>query len=297
MHQLMFKEVTQLKTMFKSWWGRSLAIAILLGSGQSAIALTTVTAEPTHTQSLSSEFASAMIDGLELTTWQLVSYQAADGTTVDAVAEHPATFQFQAGQVTGTTGCNRFFSGYSREGDQLTVNPGGSTLMACLSEALQAQETAILTGLPQVASFVQTGDRLQLFDEAGTILFTLMPQPTAELTDTEWTLTFYNNGRGGLVTPLLDSTITATFNPETGLAGSAGCNNYRATYETDNDGLTIGAAASTRRLCAAPEGIMQQESAFLALLENVTTYAINGDQLELKNAEGTTLARFTTTLS
>jgi heat shock protein HslJ len=165
--------------------------------------------------------------------------------------------------------------------------------MACIDEALAAQESAIMTGLPQVAGYSQTGDQLLLVNSAGTTLFTLTPQPTAELTGTEWTLTFYNNGRGGLTTPILDTTITATFDPEVGLAGSASCNRYRANFETDADGLTIGPAASTRRLCAGPEGIMEQESAFLSLLEDVATYSINGNQLVLKNADGTTLAQFT----
>ena len=286
-----------MKTRLTHWLTRSLAIALMFGSGQSAIALPSVSATTPQTNSNPSEVSLSIINGLELITWQLVSYQAADGTTVNALDAHPATFQFQAGQLSGTTGCNRFFSDYRREGDRLTINQGGSTLMACISEALQTQETAILTGLPQVASFVPMGNQLQLLDAAGVTLFTLTPQPTAALTHTEWTLTFYNNGRSGLATPLANTTATATFDPEVGVSGSAGCNNYRATYETNHDRLTIGPAASTRRLCAAPDGLMQQESTFLALLEEVATYTINGNELDLKNAEGKVLARFTTHLS
>lgn len=286
-----------MNTTLKRWLGRSFAIAILLGSGHSAIAQTPAAATAHPDPMMTSEVSLTMLDPLELITWQLVSYRAADGTTIEGLNEHPATLQFQSGQVSGTTGCNRFFNGYSRAGDRLTINPGGSTLMACIAADLQAQETAILTGLPQVTSYIQAGDRLQLLDSTGATLFTLTPQPTAKLTDSEWTLTVYNNGRGGLTTPLLETTITATFTPAGGLAGAAGCNRYRAPYEANGDTLTIGPAASTRRLCAEPDGIMQQESAFLALLEEVATYTLSGHQLDLKNAEGTTLARFTTNLS
>jgi hypothetical protein len=56
---------------------------------------------------------------LEQTVWQLVSYRDAAGELVTAWADGPATMQFQAGQVTGTTGCNRFFSAYTLTGDCL----------------------------------------------------------------------------------------------------------------------------------------------------------------------------------
>lgn len=280
---------------FKPWLGRSLAIAIVLVSGQSAIATT-----PTVTDSISSHLMTvetiAMEDSLELGTWQLLSYRSDAGATIEAFGERPATFQFQDGRVSGTTGCNRFFSAYTREGNTLEIAAGGSTLMACFPEALAEQETAILSGLPQVTNFAIADQQLTLSDSTGTTLFTLVPQPTASLTQTEWVLAVYNNGRGGLTTPLADTTITATFAPETGLVGSAGCNTYRASYEVDHNGLTIGPAASTRRLCAQPDGIMQQETAFLGLLQDVATYSLEGNQLELKNAEGTTLARFTTTM-
>ena len=50
------------------------------------------------------------------------------------------------------------------------------------------------------------------------------------------------------------------------LSGSASCNNYMATYTVDGDGITIGPAASTRMMCADPEGVMEQEMAYLASL-------------------------------
>ena len=287
-------EVMKLNHTFRQWLGRSLAIAILVGSGQQAFAQTPGSSFVSDAHSTSSAVTVAMLESLESQTWQLVSYRADDSSTVAAFRDRPAIFQFEDGRITGTTGCNRFFSDYSREGDQLTIAPGGSTLMACIDEALAAQEAAILTGLPQVASYTQTGEQLLLVDREGTTLFTLAPQPTAELTGTEWTLTFYNNGRGGLTTPILDTTITATFDSAVGLAGSAGCNRYRANFEMDADSLTIGPAASTRRLCSEPEGIMEQESAFLSLLEEVATYSISGNQLVLKNADSTTLAQFIT---
>ena len=281
--------------MTKHWLHHALMLTCLLGSGQSAIALPPFVTDSTLSHSIPLETV-AMANTLELITWQLIRYRAADGLLVEAFGDRVATFNFQDGQVSGTTGCNRFFNAYTHEGDTLAIMAGGSTLMACFPDVLAEQEAAILTGLPQVVSYSHMGDELWLLDGMGDPLFTLIAQPTAELTHTEWTLTAYNNGRGGIVTLMADTAITATFNEKDGVVGSAGCNDYRAAYQVNQNMLTIGAPASTRRLCPQPDGIMQQETVFLSLLQDVATYTINGNQLELNNAEGTTLARFITDL-
>jgi heat shock protein HslJ len=286
----------EMKGLVKSWWGRSIALTLLVGSGVSAIALPGVAQSPQELPNLSLEVSMAMPHPLEQSVWQLVSYRDAAGELVTAWADGPATMEFREGQVAGTTGCNRFFSSYTLTGTDLAIAPGGSTLMACFPEALAQQETALLAGLGAVASYDLTGDDLRLLDNAGDVVLTLAPQSAAALFNTDWTLTAYNNGRGGLVTPLLDTTITATFDEAGQLSGSAGCNNYRAAFEHLDDTLQIGAAASTRRLCAVPDGTMQQEQDFLALLTEVAAYEIAGNQLTLLNAAGTTLAQFSTTM-
>jgi len=288
-----------MKKLVKSWWGRSLALTLLVGSSVSAIALPSGAQLPfvvAPLRSEKSELSMTMPHLLEQSVWQLVSYRDAHGYTVSAWGEQPATMQFQAGQVTGTTGCNRFFSAFTLSGNALAIAPGGSTLMACFPEALAQQETAMLAGLGAVASYDWTGDELRLLDSTGDIVLTLVPQSAATLLNTDWTLTAYHDGRGGLVTPLRDTTMTARFDEAGRLSGSAGCNTYRAAFEQLDDTLQIGMAASTRRLCAVPDGTMQQEQAFLALLTEVSTYEIAGNQLTLLNAAGTPLAQFSTAM-
>ncbi len=283
-----------MKGLLQSWWGHSLALTMLMGSGIPAIALPSVAQSPTVLPAPIPEGPIAMQNPLEQTVWQLVSYQNANGDTVTAWDEIPATFQFAAGQVTGTTGCNRFFSSYTVADDELAIAVGGSTLMACFPEALAQQESAIFTGMAAVTSYDLVADELQLLNRDGDVVFTLMPQVSATLTNTAWTLTAYNNGRGGLVSPLLETTLTANFDDAGSLAGSAGCNTYRANFEHTDQTLQIGAAASTRRLCAAPEGTMQQEQVFLGLLAAVSSYEIDGNRLTLKDAAGAVLAQFAT---
>lgn len=281
-----------LKSHLKSAWSRSLALAFLLGSGAISIAAPSFAQVPTMSSIPAPAVSMTTSIPLEQTTWQLVSYRDAEGDMVPAWEERPATFQFQAGRLTGTTGCNRFFNAYTLAGDRLTLEPGGSTLMACFPEAIAQQETAILSGLTEVVNHELVAEELRLLNGEGDAVLILTPQISAPLTQTEWQLTAYNNGRGGLVTPLIDTAITATFSDDGELSGSASCNRYRARFVQTNHTLNIEAAATTRRLCATPDGVMQQEQAFLAVLSEVETYVIEGNQLLLQNAAGTTLAEF-----
>jgi heat shock protein HslJ len=112
------------------------------------------------------------------------------------------------------------------------------------------------------------------------------PQAAA-LGDTSWHVTAYNNGEQTLVSPLEGRAITLLFGVDGIVAGSTGCNNYAATYTVEGDRLAVGSAALTRMMCAEPEGIMEQEAAYLAALSSAAAYRIEGDELTLVDAAGT----------
>lgn len=286
-----------MNTIYRCWLGRSLAIALLLAAAPSAIAETTPINTPNQPDTSQPTGDALVPEPLETTVWYLTRYRTEAGTEVAALSDRPATLQFQDGRVAGTTGCNRFFMNYRQTNETLSISGGGSTLMACFPAALAQQEAAILKGLTQVASYTQSENQLRLFDQQNTLLFTLAAEPeavssTAELTNTEWTLVALQGDRDGLIAPLADTTITAIFDGEGSLSGSAGCNTYRAPYDLANNVLTVGPAASTRRFCGEPDGIMQQEDTFLRVLQEVATYTLSNEQLDLKDATGTTLAQF-----
>ena len=56
--------------------------------------------------------------------------------------------------------------------------------------------------------------------------------------------------------------------------------------ETSGSAIQIGAPGATRKVCTAPAGIMEQESAYLAALASASTYRVEGNQLELRDAGG-----------
>jgi len=90
------------------------------------------------------------------------------------------------------------------------------------------------------------------------------------------------------------SEITAEFDSAEGrVHGSAGCNSYFGMYEANEDHLTVGPIGSTEMYCLSPENVMEQETAYLAALGSVATYHIQGDRLEMRNADGTLVLQFT----
>ena len=93
---------------------------------------------------------------------------------------------------------------------------------------------------------------------------------------------------------LSETTVTANFSEDGTLSGSAGCNNYNATYEVDGDNISIGPATATRMFCPEPDGVMEQEVQYLAALETASTYLIEADKMEMRTAEGALAATFRT---
>jgi heat shock protein HslJ len=103
---------------------------------------------------------------------------------------------------------------------------------------------------------------------------------TDNLAGTSWTLATLN-GRSVL------KNTTVTLNFEDGwAAGSDGCNNYTASYKTEGKKISIGPAATTRKMCAEPPNVMEQEIQYLQALTTAATYRIDGWKLELRTAEG-----------
>jgi heat shock protein HslJ len=73
------------------------------------------------------------------------------------------TIEFAEDRVSGTGGCNRFFGGYSVDGDRLTFSAVGSTRMAC-EEEIMRREDAFFAVLNEAQNFRRDGDRLVIRD-------------------------------------------------------------------------------------------------------------------------------------
>jgi heat shock protein HslJ len=102
---------------------------------------------------------------------------------------------------------------------------------------------------------------------------------------TSWNLESYAENGGNVVDVLPGSVVMLDFQA-TQVSGSAGCNNYSGSYQTSGGNIEFGPMAATRKMCAQPLGIMEQESAYLAALEAAAEYDLGGNRLEIKNDRG-----------
>jgi heat shock protein HslJ len=118
--------------------------------------------------------------------------------------------------------------------------------------------------------------------------------PEPRLSGTGWTLTGYVPD-GTLIPALTTTKVTLDFGKDGQITGTAGCNRYFASYEVKGTAITIGHAGSTMMYCGEP-GVMDQESAYLALIGNAKTVGIDGDRLTMADAKGTPILIFTKTV-
>jgi heat shock protein HslJ len=217
---------------------------------------------------------------LENTAWVL---SALPGQTL--VPESPATLRFERGRVSGTDGCNRYSGPYSAKGSELELTPQlASTMMAC-PPAVDAQAKSFIAALTGAGKYRVANDRLELLSADGTVRATLVRQ-SETLAGTAWRITGINNGKQAVVSVLAGSAPTLAFAADGRASGSAGCNSFSSGYTADGAQLKFTQPASTRKMCAEPQGVMEQEQQLLAALETVATARVEGDRLELRRADG-----------
>lgn len=92
---------------------------------------------------------------------------------------------------------------------------------------------------------------------------------------------------GGLFASLIAQPIPAAAQLK-GTAGFGGCNRFTGTYQQNGDRLTFGKMAMTFMACTEE---MDTERDFAAALEQVRSWKILGDHLELFDSSGSLLAR------
>jgi heat shock protein HslJ len=109
---------------------------------------------------------------LEGGEWKL-TYFGSTANPQPAVADSAATLAFDGTRVTGSTGCNRLNGGYTTSGNAITFTPIATTLALCTSDALMAQERAILTALDGTVPYSIVDGKLRIEYDGGaqTLIF------------------------------------------------------------------------------------------------------------------------------
>jgi heat shock protein HslJ len=231
---------------------------------------------------------------LDGTGWTLTGY-VSNGTSLQLLNGTTVTMVFSdAGQITGSAGCNHYFARYEMKGTAVTIGQAGSTEMYCTAPGVMEQESTYLVLLGKAASVTAGDTSLTFTDTKGSPILSfarIVPPAPEPLVGTIWTLdSFYTADAVSSV--IAGTSITAVFDKDGKVTGSAGCNRYFASYTITGTSMSIGSAGSTAMYCTSP-GVGQQESTYLASLGRAATFTITGNRLNLADTKGTTLLSFT----
>jgi heat shock protein HslJ len=121
--------------------------------------------------------ASAAAVPLTGTNWRLT--QIGDQVLDNPAGAAAAGIQLQAqnSRLTGFTGCNRMFGGYSLNGEVLKFDQMGATKMACVEDDRMQLEGRFFEILSQAARWRITNSALELLDDGGKSLATFVAEP------------------------------------------------------------------------------------------------------------------------
>jgi heat shock protein HslJ len=228
------------------------------------------------------------------TGWTLTDY-VSNGTSLQPLNGTTVTMVFSdAGKITGSAGCNHYFASYEMKGTAIAIGQAGSTEMYCSAPGVMEQESVYLVLLSKTASVTAGNTSLTFADAKGNTILSfarIVPPAPSPLVGTTWNLdSFYTADAVSSV--IAGTTITAVFDKDGSVTGSAGCNRYFASYTVTGTSMSIGSAGSTKMYCTSP-GVGQQESTYLASLGRAATFVITGDRLVLADPKGATLLSFT----
>ncbi len=235
---------------------------------------------------------------LEGTNWRLNSMgEASNPQAPVAGADYTAIFVRQSGApsgvMVGTTGCNDYNATYAANLNEIKINLPSRTNNTGCAVGLPEQEAAFFLALNAATTYRILGDNLQITYGEGMVLNFTAFVPPATPEPAGGPLTPLNGTRWWLVamgqTSVLPGTrVTADFsinsNGTTGMiTGSAGCNTYNAAIQGV---FQVGPAATTKKLCPEPAGVMQQESTYLAMLATSNSISQAYNQLLIGTSTG-----------
>ena len=230
---------------------------------------------------------------LEGTLWTLTSLGPVDNPRppvegANITATFSRRYGMPSGLMSGNTGCNDYASAYYANLEDMWINMPGTSSESCTPEMV-SEEMVYFQALDAARSYRILGNELQIFfdDQVLNFVVTAPPAetgPLAPLDGTQWWLYSIDTTRvisGSEITTLLAINadgITGT------ISGSAGCNDYNAEIV----GLfQVSGLIATPSICEQPDGVMEQESAYLAALETSQEIAWDGGMLTINTGLGT----------
>jgi len=223
-----------------------------------------------------------VLDGTEWLLTSLEGTSPLEGATI-TLAFYPEAY------MEGSAGCNSYGTDYTLTGTEFQLAEIHKTNSECTEPpGIVQQEAAYFEALSRVAAYWATSDRLEFHDASGKTILAyarkLPPVVDPALQGTGWVL---DRLRGQ---PLLPATYIQLSLDRDGFGGFAGCNHYGGEYEAAAQGLLDFAEfAITAMDCPTPEGVVDQEQAYVEALRGARAYRLEGDQLLIQDGNGETI--------
>ena len=241
--------------------------------------------------------AGQVAEPLAGTAWHLVAFRADNGSVAAPLpGAQPLIIFGDSGTLSGSAGCNLYAASYRINGSGIKVEPVAVTAAyPAKAQELMQQESRYRELLVAASSYRIEDGQLVLSGPSGRDLLVFDREELPEsvpLLGTEWQLARYSSVGSTVVSPVPGTTINLTFDPDGTLSGSAGCNAYSAPYRVNETGIAVERIIATKASATGPEGIMEQEAAYLALLRTAAGYRIVGDTLAVIDGNGRAILFF-----
>ena len=220
---------------------------------------------------------------LEGTYWKATELAGKPTPAQDPASE--AHLTFQAGRVSGSDGCNRITGSFQLTGERVTFGQMAGTQMACVNAGART-EGPFRDALNKAARLTISGDRLELFDAAGTPLASFvaghepaLPPPfPSGLAGTSWQLVKFQGSDDKTLTPDDRSKYTITFEGGGKLTARIDCNRGVGTWKEGGPGqMEFGPLALTRAMC--PPGSLHDQ--IVRQWEHITSFILRDGHLFL----------------
>jgi heat shock protein HslJ len=219
---------------------------------------------------------------VEAHEWVLVGDDSSRGTD-DA---EPVTLSVRADVVSGTAPCNTYRGSIALDGDHVEITDIARTLRAC-PEPTMAAEDELVAALEAVDTVEVSGDdddRLVLSNDDG-VRLAFRSYDADELLPGTWEIV--DVGRGDQLSSVVAGTEpTVTFDPAGTVVLATGCNTASGSWALDGGELAVEPMRLTRKFCAEPEGVMDQEAALVAALEAAARVEVAPGSLTILDADG-----------
>ena len=216
-------------------------------------------------------------------TWQVVVYDPWGEGLVEPREPGVLTVAFlTGGRLEGTTGCGRYFGGYSVDGEAIGLGMISKGFGEC--GARRSEEAfALSVAFDNVERWRASDDGLglELLDAAGDVRVALTPDDSGDITGA-WIVEAYAKANGTLTPPLPEAPMRLVFEPDGRVEGSTGCRFVDGEYRREGDRVVIGPVEPIGAPCDGPE--RRPERRLLRVLGETVFWSREGDALTLTDA-------------